>query len=44
MKTIEVIQSRIDHAQPMDFGSVFGASIELFKKSWMNFTNKIVLW
>ena len=36
MKTIEVIQSRIDHAQPMDFGSVFGASIELFKKSWIH--------
>jgi len=35
MNTIDYLQEKINNAKELDFGTIFSASIELFKKTWM---------
>jgi hypothetical protein len=35
MNTINTLLEKIDHAKELDFGTIFGESIELFKKTWL---------
>ncbi|MBN4070351.1 hypothetical protein JYT76_01590 [Olleya sp. AH-315-F22] len=35
MNTIEYLQEKINNAKALDFGTIFNASIELFKKTWL---------
>jgi len=35
MSKITVILEKINQAKPLDFGTIFGDSIELFKKTWL---------
>ena len=35
MITIETLENKIEQAKDLDFGSIFSASIELFKKVWL---------
>ncbi len=35
MNTIDYLQEKINNAKALDFGTIFNASIELFKKTWL---------
>jgi hypothetical protein len=35
MNTISYLQEKINNARALDFGTIFSASIELFKKTWL---------
>ena len=35
MNTIDYLQEKINNAKALDFGTIFSASIELFKKTWL---------
>lgn len=35
MNTIDYLQEKINNAKELDFGTIFNASIELFKKTWL---------
>jgi len=35
MNTIDYLQEKINNAKALDFGTIFNASLELFKKTWL---------